>query len=93
MYSAPFRTEMWQLQHRSRFNLRYISRQKTIILSQLRWPAWAIQFKNGLAITDNMHMSGPMIVRVNHNPQSVYFVYFWHCITKPKRLGYFLNGT
>jgi len=39
-----------------------------------------------------MHVSGPMIVRINHNPKSVYFIYPWHNITKPKRLGYFLVG-
>jgi hypothetical protein len=39
-----------------------------------------------------MHVSGPMVVWVNYNPQSVYFTYFWHCIIKPKRLGYFLIG-
>lgn len=71
-------------------NFRHVTARKPIGLPKFRWPARAVQYENRLALcTDDMHMGGAVVIRIDHDPQAIEAKNGWHgeTISKTQALG------
>jgi hypothetical protein len=68
--------------------------REAVVLPKFRPPCRTVQVENSLAAAvHNVHVSRPVIVRINHDPQPTDAINSRHSTKKPKRLGYFGGET
>src|SRR5690554_4262613 len=90
MYLTPFLTQFRDVLGQIVLDASYFLVVEAVGSTQLWRTVGTVQNEHGFAISsDDVDMSGPVIVGVDHHPQAIESENSWHVvnITKPKRLG------
>jgi hypothetical protein len=91
MNVPPRAAQRFQMIHQNSFDLRDLSPRESVVLPDLGRPRPTVQVEYRFTTSsDHMHMSRPVIIRINHSAQSIKSQNCRHIeiLSYPKRLGF-----